>query len=550
MTAIIIVFIAIALLVTIANRINVAYPIVLVLGGMAIGYIPGVPTIQLPPEFVLVVFLPPLLYWESLWAPTSEFRAGALWIFQMAFGLVIATTAAVAVIAHAIVPGMGWGVAFVLGAIVSSTDEVAFFAIVDRLNVPRHVAASIEGESLVNDATSLILYGVGIAAVVGASFSLLHAAGSLVFSVVVSVGLGLAVAGLAVLAWRILRDDTLQATVSVVVPFLAYLPAYYLGDSGVLATVTAGMRSQSLHAHRARADGARTAHRLLGDGRLLPQRLHLRRGGNPVSSDHLGSAPVLIDSADLVGGCRVGYVHGGASGLDVCARPDAGDQRAGACRREGRLVARRRACLDRDARRRVARGGPRDSLGDHVRSVSISRLVDFPDFLRFACHTRRPRCDLAFLIKKLGVKDDGASQREEQLALAATARSAIERLDELERSGAVPREIADLHRTELRSRLEEFTSPGDRRRAAHTTALFRQTRRLLIEAQRAKLNELRKQGKIDNTVQRRLTRVFDLQTIEVKLLENTAAVRTWRTSDASRWRAGDQLAMFGGDKAA
>ena len=90
---------------------------------------------------MLVVFLPPLLYWESLWAPTSEFRAGALWIFQMAFGLVIVTTAAVAVIAHAIVPGMGWGVAFVLGAIVSSTDEVAFFAIADRLNVPRHVVA-------------------------------------------------------------------------------------------------------------------------------------------------------------------------------------------------------------------------------------------------------------------------------------------------------------------------------------------------------------------------------------------------------------------------
>ncbi len=93
----------------------------------------------------------------------------------MAFGLVVVTTVAVAAVAHAIVPGMSWGVAFVLGAVVSSTDEVAFAAIAVGLSVPRHVIGTIEGESLVNDATSLILYGVGIAAVVGASFSFAHA---------------------------------------------------------------------------------------------------------------------------------------------------------------------------------------------------------------------------------------------------------------------------------------------------------------------------------------------------------------------------------------
>ena len=182
---------------TIANRINVAYPIVLVLGGMAIGYLPGVPTFPLPPDLVLLVFLPPLLYWESVTAPTSEFRAGAFWIFQMAFGLVIVTTLTVAAVAHGVIPGMGWGVAFVLGAIVSSTDEVAFAAIADQLNVPRHLIGTIEGESLVNDATSLILYAIGIAAVVGASFSLLHAAGELVLTIVESVLIGLASAVIA-----------------------------------------------------------------------------------------------------------------------------------------------------------------------------------------------------------------------------------------------------------------------------------------------------------------------------------------------------------------
>src|SRR5579863_7209375 len=215
--ALVVVFAAIVALVTIANRINVAYPIVLVLGGIAIGFIPHVPTIELPPALVLVVFLPPLLYWESVTAPTSEFRANALWIFQMAFGLVVLTTVIVALIAHAIIPGMSWGVAFVLGAIVSSTDEVAFAAIADRLNVPRHIIGTIEGESLVNDATSLILYAIGIAAVVGASFSLLHATVELVVTVAESALIGGAVAGAAYLAWRTLKEDTTQATISVVV---------------------------------------------------------------------------------------------------------------------------------------------------------------------------------------------------------------------------------------------------------------------------------------------------------------------------------------------
>jgi NhaP-type Na+/H+ or K+/H+ antiporter len=240
-SALAVVFAAIVVLVTIANRINVAYPIVLVLGGIAIGFIPHVPTIELPPALVLVVFLPPLLYWESVTAPTSEFRANAVWIFQMAFGLVILTTVVVAVVAHAIVPGMGWGVAFVLGAIVSSTDEVAFAAVADRLNVPRHIIGTIEGESLVNDATSLILYGAGIAAVVGASFSLAHAFGALALSIVEAVAIGLGAGGLAVLAWRAIQDETLQGVISVVVPFVAYLPAYYIGASGVLATVVAGL---------------------------------------------------------------------------------------------------------------------------------------------------------------------------------------------------------------------------------------------------------------------------------------------------------------------
>ena len=161
---------AIIVFVTIAKRINVAYPIVLVLGGIAIGYVPGLPPAAMRPDLVLLVFLPPLLYWESVTAPTSDFRTGAWWIFQLAFGLVIVTTVAVAAVMHYVNPLMGWAAALTLGAIVSSTDEVAFVTLAERLSIPRHLIGTIEGESLVNDATSLILYAVAVSAIVGQSF--------------------------------------------------------------------------------------------------------------------------------------------------------------------------------------------------------------------------------------------------------------------------------------------------------------------------------------------------------------------------------------------
>ncbi|MFY9720515.1 MAG: Na+/H+ antiporter [Candidatus Cybelea sp.] len=522
MTAVIVVFVAIIVLMTIANRINVAYPIVLVLGGMAIGYIPGVPTIQLPPELVLVVFLPPLLYWESLWVPTSDLRSGALWIFQMAFGLVIVTTLAVAAVAHAIVPGMGWGVAFVLGAIVSSTDELAFFAIAEKLSIPRHVGAAIEGESLVNDATSLILYSVGIAAVVGASFSFVHAAGELVLSIVVSIAIGLVVAAVAVFAWRQLKDFTLQATISVCVPFLAYLPAYYLGFSGVLAVVTTGV-VLSRYTPVVLAPASRE---------LL--------GGFWVTLVFLINAFIFVEVGIRFHSIVLGLhdysplqlIWWGLVIAMVCVLvrvlwtfaqgliPETNEPEHESGKADWSHV----AVLAWTG----MRGGVSLAAALAIPLETAAGAFPYRDLLVFLTFCVLlvtlvgQGTSLPWLIKRLHVRDDGASVREERLALAATAKAALARLDELERSGTIPSEIVELHRTRLRTRLTEFTSSVDgRRTASHLTALFRQTQRETIEAQRAKLVALRNDGRIDNTVQRRLTRVLDLQTVEVQLLEST-----------------------------
>lgn len=518
MTALVVVFVAIVILVAIANRINVAYPIVLVLGGIAIGFIPHVPTLPLPPDLVLVVFLPPLLFWESVTAPTSEFRENAFWIFQMAFGLVILTTVAVALVAHAIVPGMSWGVAFVLGAVVSSTDEVAFTAIADRLDVPRHIIGTIEGESLVNDATSLILYGVGIAAVVGASFSLASAAGDLALSVVEAVGLGLAAAGLAVMAWRAMRDETLQGVISVCVPFLAYLPAYYVGASGVLATVTAGVVisrfSPAVLLPRAREllTGFWVTVVFLLNAfifvevgirfREIVLRLH------EYSAAQLVWWGVAIAAVCIV--VRLAWTF--AQGL----LPATNEPEHVAGKADWSHV----AILGWTG----MRGGVSLAAALAIPLEAASGPFPFRDLLIFITFVVLLATlvgqggTLPYLIKKLGVKDDGAAEMEERIALGLTARAALEQIDALEREGKYPREVLELHRARLQARYAEFRGDEVDAAAARRTAEYRQAQCELIETQRAKLIELRAKGKIDNTVLRRLQRVFDLQTIEVQLL--------------------------------
>lgn len=521
MTAIIVVFLAIIVLTTIANRINVAYPIVLVLGGMAIGFIPGIPTFPLPPEVVLVVFLPPLLYWESLTAPTSEFRAGAFWIFQMAFGLVIVTTIAVAAIAHAIIPGMSWGVAFVLGAIVSSTDEVAFAAIGDRLNVPRHIIGTIEGESLVNDATSLILYAIGIAAVVGASFSLLHAAGALVLTIVESVAIGLAAAGLAAIAWRTLKDETLQATISVVVPFLAYLPAYYIGGSGVLATVTTGV-AVSRFAPIVMQPRARelltgfwiTVVFLLNAFIFTEVGIRFRQ---IVAALHAYSALELIwwGSAIALACVVVRLAWTFAQGL----LPATNEPEHVAGKADWSHV----ALLSWTG----MRGGVSLAAALAIPLETVAGPFPFRDLLIFITFVVLlvtlvgQGGTLSWLIRLLKIKDDGAAVREERLALMATARAGLDRLAELERQGVYAPEVLELHRKRLEARLAEFTATGGETRAARITALFRRVQGELIAAQRAKVIELRARGSIDNTVLRRLQRVFDLESVEIQVLGST-----------------------------
>ena len=231
---------AMGALLAMAPTLRVTYPILLVLGGLALGFVPGIPEFELPPELVLIAFLPPLLYSSAFFTSLREFRANARHIGLLAIGLVAATTVVVAAVARW-ATDMPWAAAFVLGAAVSPTDPIAATAIARRLGGSRLVVAIVEGESLVNDATALVLYRTAVVAVVAGSFSVWEAGGRLVLGVVGGIALGLGVGWVVRQVRRRLNHPPTEITISLLTGYLAFLPADALGVSAVLAAVTVGI---------------------------------------------------------------------------------------------------------------------------------------------------------------------------------------------------------------------------------------------------------------------------------------------------------------------
>src|SRR5271169_4867938 len=223
-----------------ARRLNTAPSILLVIAGIALALVPGLPRIELAPELVLLGILPPLIYSAGVAMSWREFRFNLRPITLFAFGCVVFTTCAVAAAAHWLL-GMPLAVGFVLGAIVSPPDAVAPLAIVRRLGVPRRLVVVLEGEGLANDATALILYRFAVAAVSTGLFSFADAAGTFVLIVAGEIAYGIAVGWLSLRLRRWARDPRVEITLSLLTPYLAFLVPQQLGGSGVLATVAAGL---------------------------------------------------------------------------------------------------------------------------------------------------------------------------------------------------------------------------------------------------------------------------------------------------------------------
>ena len=223
-----------------ARRINIAPAILLLLAGITLAFVPGMPAVELPPELVLLVVLPPLIYSASVAMSWREFRSNLRPIILLSVGCVIFTAFAVAAATHYLI-GLPWSVGFLLGAIVAPPDVVAPLAIARKLGMPRRILVVLEGEGLANDATALILYRFAVAAISTGLFSLPKATGTFAVIVVCEILFGVAIGWLSLRARHRARDPQVEITLSLITPYLAFWIPEHLGGSGVIATVACGL---------------------------------------------------------------------------------------------------------------------------------------------------------------------------------------------------------------------------------------------------------------------------------------------------------------------
>src|SRR5215204_7289269 len=232
---------AAALLAQLARVLNVPYPILLVVGGLGLGFVPGLPVVQIAPEVIFIIFLPPLLNAAAFTSSPLDLRAHLRPIVLLAIGLVLLTTLAVAAVVHFVV-GLPWAVSFVLGAILAPTDLVAAEAIFRRLGVPERVGTVVGGESLINDGTGLAAFRMALAALGGGAFSIWEAGLNFVLVGGGGILVGLVLARVILPLRGRLREPSIMITFSVLIPYGVYILAEEaLHVSGILAVVTYGL---------------------------------------------------------------------------------------------------------------------------------------------------------------------------------------------------------------------------------------------------------------------------------------------------------------------
>ncbi|WP_427869180.1 cation:proton antiporter [Leucobacter luti] len=299
------------------GRIGVAAPLLLVVVGIGLGYLPFVPLVEIDPEIILLVVLPPLLYAAAVNVPLVDFRRNFRPVVGLSVVLVVLSAVVIGFITHLLVPALPLPAAIALGAVISPTDAVAATSIGKRLGMPERVVSILEGESLVNDATSLVLLKTAVAAVSG-SFVFWNAAGSFAFSVTVAVIVGALVGFATVWIRSHLQNPVYDTMISFVVPFIAFIPVEEVGASGVLAVVVTGLYTGH-HASRRFSASARMNERLnwrtvqfvLENGVFLVMGLQLHAlveqvGESPFRLGHVGLLSLALVVLLIL--CRTGFV--------------------------------------------------------------------------------------------------------------------------------------------------------------------------------------------------------------------------------------------------
>jgi len=504
--------IAIVIVLTaISRRLGASTPIVMVLGGLILSFVPGIPEVVLAPELVFFGFLPPLLFAGGYFTSLRDFKANLRPIMLLAVGLVLFTATLVALVAHTFVPGLGWAGAFALGGIVAPPDAIAATTIFQRLGVPRRVVTILEGESLVNDATALVIYRFAVAAVAAGVFSLLDASIAFVWVLAGGVLVGMAIGWLIDKAAERVADVAIFTAVGLVSPYAAYLPAESLGVSGVLATVVAGLWAR--HAMRHASSDAR----VVGAG-VWQIWLFLLNG---IVFALLGlQLPQVIRNVNLGG---TTFVAAGALiaavvlGRFVWVFPFSYGPRLLPA------IARHDPKPPWQAVTVVAWSGLRGVVS---LAAALALPESFPQrdlilFMTFAVILATlvgQGLTLPALIRMLGVAADGDVRHAETHARVLTAEAALARLDELVTEWPGHTQLIETLRSQYQHRvshseLHDGGEPG----AAETELLeHTQIRREAIAAERRAAFDLHERGVIDDEVLRRIERDLDLEELRTE----------------------------------
>src|SRR6266446_1605137 len=460
---------AVAAMLVTAPLLRIPYPIFLVLGGLALGFMPGIPTLQLPPDVVLIAVLPPLLYTSAFFTSLRDLRANARPIGMLAIGLVIATMTVVAVVAHAAVDSMSWSAAFVLGAIVSPTDPIAATAIMRRLGVPRRVVTVVEGEALVNDGTALVLYRVAVTAAVSGAFSFWNASWHFIWSVVGGVGIGLVVGFLVAALRRRLDNPPVEVTIALMTGYLAFVPNALLFAlvglqlSRILDALT-GQSAGTLIRYGALTTAAVIGTRLVWAPVFLylPKLLSRRGERGRATIGH----PIVVAWSGLRGAVSL------AAALAIPLTTHSG-----------------------------APFPERDLIIFLTFCVILGTLV-------FQGLT------LPVVIRMFGIEADHLDEKEDAKARIKAADAALARLEELTGEEWVRDDTAERLRGLYGFRRDRFASRFDQAddgSIEERSVNYQRLRRELLEAERAEIVGLRRNGVISGDVERRLQRDLDLE---------------------------------------
>jgi Na+/H+ antiporter len=494
----------------VASRLEIPEAIVLVVLGVLASLIPQVPNIELSPDLVLVLFLPPLVYNAAFFSAPRETRENAVPITALAVGATTVTILAVGWATRLLLPAAGWAAAFAFAAAVAPTDAVAATSVLNRLGAPQRIVTILEGESLINDGVALTAFGLAVEAMAH-PFTISHALVRLVEVVAGGIAYGLVVALVIGRVRRLVRDPSAQILITLITPFVAYVPAEQLQVSGVLATVVTGVylgtRTEGMLQAASRASGAifwRTLIFLLESALFVLLGLELRSVVDHLSGSH--SAAWLAGAAAAV----VAVVIAVRLAWELLVSPLI------------RFLPGRHSGYVRNPWRQrlvIGWGGMRGAISLAIaltlpRTVNGEPLAERSTLIFLAAVVvvvtlAGEGLTLAPLLRGLGLAEGEEQQRREAVARARVTEAALARLDELAESGEVNEDTANVYRQLFELRLERVRALLDD--SDDGSGDTRALRAELASAQRAKLDDLYRRRKISDEIRRSISRTIDLQ---------------------------------------